>query len=125
MRTLYCFPDGAFLIEGRRGVMGTPADQVTEQGYDMQLGTNILGHYLFTTLLMPALSRSSANSGQKARVVSTTSLASGLTSTLHFDWFTDGPERRKQTPMTLYNDSKFGNLVFARELARKGNLPTL
>lgn len=85
----------------------------------MQLGTNVLGHYLFTTLLMPALSRATANSGEKARVVSTTSLASGLTSTLHFEWFTDGPERRNQAPMTLYNDSKFGNLVFARELARR------
>ncbi|KZV62184.1 NAD(P)-binding protein [Peniophora sp. CONT] len=101
------------------GVMGTPADTLTEQAYDMQLGTNVLGHYLFTTLLLPALRQATSNSGEKARVVSTTSLASGLTNTLHFEWFADGPERRKQAPMTLYNDSKFGNLVFARELARR------
>ncbi|VDC03821.1 unnamed protein product [Peniophora sp. CBMAI 1063] len=100
------------------GVMGTPADKLTEQGYDMQLGTNVLGHYLFTTLLLPAL-RNASSTGTKARVVSTTSLASGLTSTVHFDWFTDSDGRRKQAPMTLYNDSKFGNLVFARELARR------
>jgi len=103
------------------GVMGTPLDKLTAQGYDMQLGTNVLGHFLFTQLLLPALSAVSAQSGgaERARVTSTTSLASGLTNTLHFEWFTDTPERRKHAPMDIYNDSKFGDLVFARELARR------
>ncbi|EIM81872.1 NAD-P-binding protein [Stereum hirsutum FP-91666 SS1] len=48
-------------------VMACPVDELTKQGYDMQIGSNVLGHFLFTELLMPALLN------KKARVVTTSS----------------------------------------------------
>ena len=38
-----------------RGVMATPVDQMTMQGYDLQFGVNVLGHVHLTLLLLPAL----------------------------------------------------------------------
>ena len=37
------------------GVMAAPVEMKTSNGYDLQFGTNVLGHYLFTMLLMPTL----------------------------------------------------------------------
>jgi NAD(P)-dependent dehydrogenase (short-subunit alcohol dehydrogenase family) len=38
-----------------RGVMAPPVEQKTANGYDLQFGTKVLGHYFFTTLLLPTL----------------------------------------------------------------------
>lgn len=37
------------------GVMNPPIDTKTANGYDLQFGTNVLGHYLFTISLLPIL----------------------------------------------------------------------
>lgn len=37
------------------GVMTPPIDMKTSDGYDVQFGTNVLGHYLFTMSLLPVL----------------------------------------------------------------------
>ncbi|KAH8981077.1 NAD(P)-binding protein [Lactarius akahatsu] len=53
------------------GVMMSPKEQVTAQKYDMQFGTNVIGHWLFTQLLLPALfaATDASPSHEKARVV--------------------------------------------------------
>ncbi|KAF8674589.1 NAD-P-binding protein [Rhizoctonia solani] len=55
------------------GVLGPPLEAKTAQGYDLQFGTNVLGHYLFTTLLLPMLLRTSKTSGVPARIVTVSS----------------------------------------------------
>lgn len=40
-----------------RGVFGPPISDKTVQGYDLQFGTNVLGHFLFTKLLLPTMIR--------------------------------------------------------------------
>jgi NAD(P)-dependent dehydrogenase (short-subunit alcohol dehydrogenase family) len=47
------------------GIMVPPLDLKTSAGYDIQFGTNVLGHYLLTTLLLPALIRA-AQTGEHA-----------------------------------------------------------
>ena len=37
------------------GVMAAPVEMKTSNGYDVQFGTNVLGHYLFTMSLLPVL----------------------------------------------------------------------
>ncbi|KAL6306485.1 hypothetical protein BKA93DRAFT_729246 [Sparassis latifolia] len=101
------------------GVMTPPVEHLTSDGYDLQFGTNTLGHFYFTKLLMPALLRGAQTSSDgKARVVNTSSSALYF-STLDFDTFRDGPERLKKSTTRLYAQSKFGNTVFAHELARR------
>ncbi|KAG6848515.1 hypothetical protein H0H93_016401, partial [Arthromyces matolae] len=103
-----------------RGVMTPPMDQLTKQGYDLQFGTNTLGHIYFTKLLLPALFAGAESSHDgKARVVNTSSSAHLLASGLDFTTLKDGRNRRKMSATSLYSQSKFGNVVFSNELARR------
>ncbi|KIJ36650.1 hypothetical protein M422DRAFT_782174 [Sphaerobolus stellatus SS14] len=54
----------------------SPLDQFTVQGYDLQFGTNTLGRYYFTMLLLPALQRTTGTNmtGKKARVINGSSI---------------------------------------------------
>ena len=55
--------------------MNSPMDQLTKHGHDLQFGTNVLGHFYLTQLLLPTLIRTSELSGDgKARVVNTSSI---------------------------------------------------
>lgn len=55
------------------GVMQPEPSALTPQGFDMQWGTNVLGPFFFTELIMPALKRSSQATGEPARIVNTSS----------------------------------------------------
>lgn len=102
------------------GVMVPPIDQVTTQGCDLQFGTNVLGHYYFTTLLIPALLAGAKSSPDgKARVVNTSSSASVLTSGVNFNTLKDTPARKKYSTSSLYAQSKLGNVLFSNELQRR------
>ncbi|RXW24438.1 hypothetical protein EST38_g1428 [Candolleomyces aberdarensis] len=102
------------------GVMAPPMDDLTADGYDLQFGTNTLGHFYFTKLLLPALLKGAKSSPDgTARVVNTSSSASLMASKINFDTLKDSPARRKSGPNQLYAQSKLGNAIFAKELARR------
>ncbi|KAG8214988.1 hypothetical protein J3R82DRAFT_8391 [Butyriboletus roseoflavus] len=101
------------------GVMAPPAERLTADGYDLQFGTNVLGHYYFTKLLLPTMiATAKTTSDGKTRIV-TTSSTGHLFGHLDFDTFKDSPKRRKRNTNLLYCQSKFGNVVVALELARR------
>ncbi|KAG2034533.1 hypothetical protein BDR03DRAFT_924035 [Suillus americanus] len=101
------------------GVMFPPKEWLTVDGYDLQFGTNVLGHFYFTKLLLPTLiaTAKSAPDG-KARVITTSSSAHVLNG-LTFSAFKDSPARKKMSTAQLYGQSKTGNVVQAFELARR------
>ncbi|THH16750.1 hypothetical protein EW146_g3938 [Bondarzewia mesenterica] len=111
------------------GVMTPPMDDVTAQGYDSQFGTNVLGHFFFTTLLLPVLLRtaaSSTNPTHKARIVNVSSNAHELMTVpggINWDSLRKGeaatPARRKLGKNALYGQSKLGDVLFSNELARR------
>ncbi|KAF7331018.1 NAD-P-binding protein [Mycena venus] len=102
------------------GVMQPPLDQFTVQGYDLQFGTNVLGHFYFTKLLLPMLLATAKISADgRARVVNTASLGSTFAKGLDYDTFRDSPKRHKLGSIKLYNQSKLGNVIFSIELARR------
>ncbi|KAG8975852.1 hypothetical protein FRB90_009407 [Tulasnella sp. 427] len=102
------------------GVMVPPADQLTADGYDLQFGTNVLGHAHFTLCLLPVLLEGARTSSDgKARVINTASNAADLINKLDYDTFRDGPKRKKMGRMDLYNQSKLGNVIFSNELAKR------
>ncbi|KAI9442859.1 NAD(P)-binding protein [Lactarius psammicola] len=109
------------ILINNAGVMISPKEQVTAQKYDLQFGTNVIGHWLFTVLLLPALlaATDASPSHEKARIVTVSSSANYLTKGLDFDGIADGPGRTQYNEWELYNKSKFGNVVVARELARR------
>ncbi|KAJ7165571.1 NAD-P-binding protein [Mycena crocata] len=102
------------------GVMQPPLDQFTAQGYDLQFGTNVLGHFYFTKLLLPVLLATAKTSADgKVRVVNTASLGSSFAPGLDYETFRESPERHKLGSTKLYNQSKLGNVVLSAELARR------
>ena len=92
------------------GVMALAKREVTADGFERQFGTNHLGHFALTGLLLPALKQSSV-----ARVVTVASLAhrSG-----RMTW-DDLQSEKKYVPWDAYNTSKLANILFARELDRR------
>jgi len=95
------------------GIMATP-HRTTVDGFELQLGTNHIGHAVLTWLLMPALRRT--DPGNAPRVVTVSSMLherGGLDVTdLNF-------ERRPYRPWQGYSQSKVANLLFAFELDRR------
>lgn len=104
------------------GVMVPPIEQVTEDGYDLQFGTNVLGHAHFTLSLLPALLEGAKSSADgKARVINTSSLVvyHNTESLIRWETLKDSPERRALGANMLYNQSKYGVIAFSNELARR------
>jgi len=108
------------------GVMNTPIDQVTKQGYDMQFGTNVLGHFYLTKLLLPVLTATAQKcSPGTVRVVNVSSIGHYVGAPEVIQWSTlasgndsVGP-RTKLGSARLYGQSKMGNILFSNELARR------
>ncbi|KAJ7147050.1 hypothetical protein C8R43DRAFT_538612 [Mycena crocata] len=103
------------------GVMIPPLEQLTAQNYDLQFGTNVLGHFYLTKLLLPTLLSTVAHSPTKtARVINTSSSASDLYArSINFNSLKDGPARKKMGVNLLYGQSKLGNVAFSNELSRR------
>jgi NAD(P)-dependent dehydrogenase (short-subunit alcohol dehydrogenase family) len=95
------------------GLMAIP-HQRTADGFEMQFGTNVLGHFALTGLLLPALLRGTVLGGP-ARVV-TVSSNLHRRGRLHRD---DLMARERYSPWGAYAQSKLANLLFMRELQRR------
>ncbi|KAJ7066553.1 hypothetical protein C8F01DRAFT_1123677 [Mycena amicta] len=99
------------------GVMMPPVEDRTTDGYDLQFGTNVLGPFYFTKLLLPAL-LAGAKSSAGARVVNTSS-GMHLMNKLHFKAILDDKKRKKAGSQALYALSKFAFVTYSAELARR------
>ena len=113
-----------------RGVMRPPVDQITEDGYDLQFGTNVLGipfHFLlghllilnlfpgpfyFSKLLLPTLTATAKlNPGGTARVITTSSSMHMFVKGLKYRTLKDSEERKRMKSHELYSQSKFVSLL--------------
>ncbi|KAF6757289.1 hypothetical protein DFP72DRAFT_1113173 [Ephemerocybe angulata] len=108
------------MLFNNAGVMAPPVGQLTKQGYDLQFGTNVLGHWYFTKLLLPTLlSTARATNGKSGRVIHTASGAADLASGLKLEILQDHPKRKKFSTEKLYEQSKLGNIIISNEFARR------
>ena len=98
------------LLVNNAGVMTPPKHRETPEGHELQFGTNHLGHFALTGLLLPALLKS-----ESPRVVTVASIAHhrGDESVL------EGNPESSYDPKKTYGNSKLANLLFARELHRR------
>lgn len=98
------------VLVANAGVMMTP-HRTTTDGFELQLGTNHLGHFAFVGRLLPLLL---ATPGARVVTVSSGAHHSGriVLDDLMF-------ERRLYTPEIAYAQSKLANLSFAMELQRR------
>jgi NAD(P)-dependent dehydrogenase (short-subunit alcohol dehydrogenase family) len=97
------------VLMNNAGVMALPKRQETADGFEMQFGTNHLGHHALTARLLPALLRATA-----PRVVTVSSMGHrmGKISLEDPNW-----ERRRYWPWPAYGQTKLANLLFTSELA--------
>ena len=102
--------DSIDVLINNAGVMMCPYSK-TEDGFEIQMGVNHLGHFALTGHLMPLLMRTKG-----ARVVATSSIAhkSGDINFGDLNW-----ETRKYKTIKAYSDSKLANLYFMYELVKK------
>jgi NAD(P)-dependent dehydrogenase (short-subunit alcohol dehydrogenase family) len=107
--------DGLDILVNNAGVMAIPR-MTTADGFEMQLGTNHLGHFALTGLLMPVLRERPG-----ARVVTVSSFVA-YTGRINFD---DLSGERRYNKWMAYGQAKLANLLFAFELDRRAKANAL
>ena len=103
------------VLVNNAGVMALPRRE-TADGFEMQLGTNHLGHFALTGLLLDLL-----RAAPSPRIVHVSSHAH-RSGTIHFD---DLQSQRRYRRWAAYCQSKLANLLFHYELDRRGEILTV
>ena len=98
------------LLVNNAGVMVPPLGR-TKQGFELQFGTNHLGHFALTARLLPLLEKAP---GSRVVVVSSTMQNIGKIDFDDLNW-----ERRSYSAWLAYGQSKLANMLFALELQRR------
>ncbi|RRR40064.1 SDR family NAD(P)-dependent oxidoreductase [Mycolicibacter terrae] len=98
------------LLINNAGVM-YPPKSTTKDGFELQFGTNHLGHFAFTGLLLDRLLPVPGS-----RVVTVSSLGHRIRADIHFD---DLQSERGYSRVRAYGQSKLANLLFTYELQRR------
>jgi NAD(P)-dependent dehydrogenase (short-subunit alcohol dehydrogenase family) len=115
-KSVHAFADGfegpLDLLINNAGVMTPPKYRETEDGFELQYGTNHLGHFALGALLLPHLLQADA-----PRIVPVASVAHhrGDESVL------EGNPESSYKPNKDYGNTKLANLLFARELRRRAD----
>lgn len=104
--------DSLDVLINNAAVMTPPNRQVTTDGFELQFGTNHLGHFALTAQLMPLLRK-----GNRPRVISVSSIAA-RNGAIDFD---DLQAERSYKPMPVYSQSKLACLMFALEFQRRSD----
>ncbi len=99
-----------FLVNNA-GIMEPPIRQETKEGFELQFGTNHLGHFALVTALLPLLRAAGG------RVTSQSSIAANLGG-IHWD---DPQWRAGYKPSAAYSQSKIAQMLFALELDRRSH----
>jgi NAD(P)-dependent dehydrogenase (short-subunit alcohol dehydrogenase family) len=99
------------LLINNAGVMYVPTRETTKDGFEMQFGTNHLGHFALTGQLLDNLLPV-----EGSRVVTVSSVGHRILARIHFD---DLQLERKYNRVEAYGQSKLSNLLFTYELQRR------
>ncbi|MDE1166462.1 MAG: SDR family oxidoreductase [Pseudomonas sp.] len=105
--------DALDLLINNAGVMAPPTRHATADGFELQMGSNYLGHYALTAQLLPHLRK-----GHEPRVVNLSSIAHRNGAAIHFD---DLQWQRSYKAWPAYSQSKLAMLMFAFELQRRSD----
>jgi NAD(P)-dependent dehydrogenase (short-subunit alcohol dehydrogenase family) len=99
------------LLINNAGVMYVPKRETTKDGFEMQFGTNHLGHFALTGQLLDNIV-----AVEGSRVVTVSSFGHRIIAKIHFD---DPQLERKYNRVEAYGQSKLANLLFTYDLQRR------
>ncbi len=101
------------MLVNNAGIMVPPRYAATADGFEMQMGTNHIGHFAWTAELWPVLKASDA------RIVTVSSLAHSAVGSVDLTALEPGDSGRPYKRWQSYGQSKLANLLFALELDRR------
>jgi NAD(P)-dependent dehydrogenase (short-subunit alcohol dehydrogenase family) len=99
------------LLINNAGLMYPSPRQTTKDGFEIQFGTNHLGHFALTGLLLDRLTDTAGS-----RIVTVSSVGHRVRAAIHFD---DLQFERSYNRVAAYGQSKLANLLFTYELQRR------
>ncbi len=104
------------ILINNAGIMAVPPG-ITKEGYEIQFGTNHIGHALLTKLLLPTLLRSAESPGSDVRIVNLSSEGHKLAPTGGI--LLEKNQLDATNTWFRYGQSKLANILFTRSLAQK------
>jgi NAD(P)-dependent dehydrogenase (short-subunit alcohol dehydrogenase family) len=112
------------LLMNNAGVMSPPKGSKTKQGFELQLGTNVIGHHVLTVLLTPLILETAKISPPgSVRVIWTSSIGSQISSPMNggiqWDDINFNHTSSGNYNFVAYGQSKAGNIFQAAEFARR------
>lgn len=103
------------ILMNNAGIMATPYS-TTEEGYEIQFGTNHMGHALLTKLLMPTLLETAKHPDADVRIVNLSSAGHQMCPS---DGIIYDPDKlSKEGAWSRYGQAKLANILFTRALAK-------
>lgn len=106
------------VLVNNAGIMSCPAG-LTEDGYEIQFGTNHMGHALLTKLLLPTLARTAQEPGADVRIVNLSSSAHQWAPKTGLVLEDAKSEMRAYSTWARYGQSKLANVYYTQQLAKR------
>jgi retinol dehydrogenase-12 len=100
------------------GIMMTPPG-TTKDGFEVQFGTNHMGHALLTKLLLPKLLSTAKQPGADVRIITLSSVGHEWAPKGGLQLDTVHSEQRNLSSRQRYGQSKLANILYSNELARR------
>jgi len=89
----------------------------TQEGYEVQFGTNHMGHFLLTKLLLPTLQKTASNPASDVRIINLSSNGHLMAPGMGIDF--EHPDLPDASVWGRYGQSKLANIKFTQALAAK------
>ena len=106
------------ILMNNAGIMATPPG-TTKDGYEIQFGTNHMGHALLTKLLLPTLQKTAAEPDSDVRIINLSSSGHGYAPKGGFVFKDINSDMASYGTFTRYGQSKLANILFTVELAKR------
>jgi NAD(P)-dependent dehydrogenase (short-subunit alcohol dehydrogenase family) len=105
------------ILMNNAGIMATPA-AVTTDGYEIQFGTNHMGHALLNKLLLPLLEKTAAEPNSDVRIVTLSSAAHTMAPKEGVVFSEVTSPMESTSSWTRYGQSKLANIYFTTQMAK-------
>jgi len=100
------------------GIMAVPAG-FSQDGYEIQFGTNHVGHALLIKLLLPSLLKTASEPNSDVRIITLTSIGHNWTTSTGIDFASLKTDLQPISTWARYGQSKLANILYSKALAKR------